>query len=276
MLDLHELTDDDLLLRAKAGDARSFGVLYGRHESDGVRYARRLIGSAADDVFAEAVTKVLEAIGRGYGPHHSFRPYLFTAIRSVAQDLGTQRARTVPMADPASIDLRDGAGLEEIDLADEAGLQPLLVEALADLSPAQREVLWYVEAEQRQPIEVAQKLGISPNAVSARAYRARHALRRRFLARYLLSGRTDAVCDEIRHQLDPYLRGELSLAERRVVEEHLDACDDCAVALGARSRTADLVVLPLAIGLMAMASLRWPAPPAVGAPWRPRSVREVG
>lgn len=181
MLHLDDLPDDALLHRAKAGDARSFGVLYARHVADGIRYARRLVGAAAEDVVAEAITKVLEAIDRGYGPRDSFRPYLFTAIRSVAQDLGPQRARTVPMADPAAVD--GGAVTEDpMDLMLETAVLPVLVAALADLTPAQREVLWYLDGEQRQPHEVAERLGISANAVSARAYRARRALRQRFLA----------------------------------------------------------------------------------------------
>lgn len=227
MLHLDELTDDDLLNRAKAGDARSFGVLYARHVADGVRYARRLVGTAAEDVVAEAITKVLEAISRGYGPRDSFRPYLFTAIRSVAQDLGPQRARTVPVADLADADL--GPVMEDaVDLLLETSMLPVLVDALGDLTPAQREVLWYLDGQQHQPSEIAERLGISPNAVSARAYRARRSLRRRFLARHLRERRRPAVCAEVQAQLEGYLRGSLSAASARSFEEHLDGCRACS------------------------------------------------
>ena len=73
----------------------------------------------------------------------------------------------------------------------------------------------------------ASSLGISPNAVSARAYRARRTLRRRILARALRPLSGPLVCIEIRHRLDAYVVGGLPTAVSKAIDQHLDTCAAC-------------------------------------------------
>ncbi|HWJ98619.1 MAG TPA: sigma-70 family RNA polymerase sigma factor, partial [Acidimicrobiales bacterium] len=180
MTDYTALSDDELLGLARDGDRFAYGELYARHQEDGRRYARRMVGAAADDVLSEAFTKVLGAIHRGHGPVDGFRLYLFTAIRGVAQRSGSQIARLVPMADldgDHDDDVRLDEMIDSVDGPDRA----LVLEAFGRLSKSQQEVLWIVDAEQRPPAELVDRFGLSPNAISARAYRARQAFRRAFL-----------------------------------------------------------------------------------------------
>src|ERR1700716_4064310 len=73
-------TDAELIAMVRAGDRRAFGPLYERHRAAALRVARLYArdAAAADDLAAEAFTRVLAAIGRGKGPDEAFRAYLYT------------------------------------------------------------------------------------------------------------------------------------------------------------------------------------------------------
>src|SRR4051812_36426783 len=72
----------------RAGDHRAYGPLYERHRRAALRVARHLARdeSAADDLAAEAFTRVLAALDRGHGPDEAFRAYLYTTLRRTAFD----------------------------------------------------------------------------------------------------------------------------------------------------------------------------------------------
>ena len=55
-------------------------------------------------------------------------------------------------------------------------------------------VLWRTEVEQQSPAEVAALLGLTPNGVSALAYRAREGLRQAYLQEHLVRASTPARC----------------------------------------------------------------------------------
>jgi RNA polymerase sigma factor (sigma-70 family) len=222
------LTDDELLGLARSGDRGAYGELYARHADAGRRFARRLAGRAADDVVAEAFTKVLGAIHRGKGPSDSFRLYLFAAIRTVAQRAGTVMRRTVPVADFDLEGAPDGVLDDVIDAVDGPD-RSVVLRAFGRLTRSQQEVLWYLDAEQRPPGELTDHFGLSANAISARAYRARQALRRSFLELHFDVPSIDehATCEAVRTQLAQHLRGQLDEVARDEVDEHLEECPRC-------------------------------------------------
>ena len=99
-------TDAELIRDVRAGDNDAYGLLYERHAPAAQRFARRLAGNphAADDALADAFTKILAAIRNGSGPTTSFRPYLFTAVRTTVIR-GTRWRKRVDLTDPAGWDL---------------------------------------------------------------------------------------------------------------------------------------------------------------------------
>lgn len=265
-----QLTDEELLDLTRSGDRAAYGELYARHEAAGRRFARRLAGPGADDVVAEAFTKVLGAILRGRGPVDTFRPYLFTAIRSVAQRTGAKLGRTIPMADLETEGEPDGLLDEVLDAVDGPD-RSVVLQAFGRLTKAQQEVLWYIDAEQRAPSELAEHFGSSPNAISARAYRARQALRRAFLELHFDVPSIDdrADCEAVRARLADHLRDELSEVERDEIEEHLEGCPRCRgllsqVAVLSKHHGA-VLPLPVVVG-MAFAAEGTGAPPGGAAP----------
>jgi RNA polymerase sigma factor (sigma-70 family) len=167
--------DDHELVRAvRGGDPEAFGVLFARHEPVARRVAARC-GPAveADDVVAEVFVGVLVQIRAGRGPTTSFRAYLLTGVRHEAGRRAATRRRCEPVADlePWSVDVAPSDADEH------------LREAYATLPSRWRRALWQLEVEGRRPRELADELGLTPNAVSALGCRARAALRAAYLER---------------------------------------------------------------------------------------------
>ncbi|RYJ02636.1 MAG: sigma-70 family RNA polymerase sigma factor, partial [Actinomycetales bacterium] len=175
---LADLDDLMLLDLARAGSEGAFDELYRRYSYPALRLARHL-GPAveADDVVAETFSQVLDQVRRGRGPQTAFRAYLFTSVRHEVGRRLKQRARVRVTDELEELDgtaTLHGGGLEGVE-------QELVRDALAQLPERWRLVLWRVEVEGLRPREVAEELGIRPNAVSALAYRARGALRQAYL-----------------------------------------------------------------------------------------------
>ena len=75
--DYTTLSDDELVLLARDGDAAAYGELWQRHSGIGKSIARRFYEVAdADDLVSEAFARILSTIQRGGGPRSGFRPYL--------------------------------------------------------------------------------------------------------------------------------------------------------------------------------------------------------
>lgn len=169
--------DAELIARARTGDTAAYAVLHGRHHDAAVATARALRRDPHDveDLVHEAFVRVLAALRGGGGPTEAFRPYLLTTLRHVAYDR-TRRARETPTA-PAEV-----GEVAWVDPHDDDADRDRLVAAFARLPPRWRSVLWHTAVEGRRPADVAELLGLRPNAVSALAYRARAGLREAYLA----------------------------------------------------------------------------------------------
>jgi hypothetical protein len=92
-----------------------------------------------------------------------------------------------------------------------------------------RTVLWQVEVEGRKPQELADALGLSPNGVSALAYRARAALREAYLKQHVAPEPVAAsrACRETQESLPALVRGTLAVRRELRVRTHLHGCASC-------------------------------------------------
>ncbi|GAA4168415.1 sigma-70 family RNA polymerase sigma factor [Gryllotalpicola koreensis] len=219
------LSDAALLERVRAGDKQAYGALWNRHHRAGINAARAITSAFdADDLVSEAFVRVLKAIERGNGPTAAFRPYLVTTIRSVAARWGAQPAELTPeefeAVDP---DSSDEAFAERFD-------QSLTVRAFNTLPQRWQEVLWYTEAEQLPPREVAAMIGIKPNAVSALAKRAKEGLRHAWVQAHIETVPAESECRWSIDRLAASTRKSLPAREQERLDAHLDECDRCPLA----------------------------------------------
>jgi RNA polymerase sigma factor (sigma-70 family) len=168
-------SDDELMARARGGDSAAFEALYLRHRATARRIALVLTASSADadDAVAEGFTRLLAALPRLAGRPIVFRAYLITTIRNVVTDRHRRMGR---------IEIRDefpecpclAEGDDRMITADE---QSLVRRALDGLPDRWRTVLWLTVVEGLSPAEVGRRIGVTPAAVVALAYRSRRGLR---------------------------------------------------------------------------------------------------
>jgi RNA polymerase sigma factor (sigma-70 family) len=242
-----DVADVDLVEATRRGDPDAYAELWQRHSGSGRTVARSWSSLDADDLVAEAFTRIYDAIRSGGGPTGAFRPYLFTTIRNTAASWGRARHETnletlESFEDP---DSTEAASLEALDRSTTA-------QAFRALPTRWQEVLWYSEVERMSPQQIAPLIGMSANATAALAYRAREGLRQEWIRAHLRDASAEPACRWTVDRLAAYTRGKLRPRETAKLEAHLDECARCTiVAAEARevgSRLA-LVLLPLAAGV---------------------------
>lgn len=271
-------SDAELITATRSGDQAAFGVLYSRHLPAARRLGLALTRnpSDTDDVVAEAFAKLLSALRDGGGPDIAFRAYLLTSVRNTFYDR-TRRNRKIDLTD--DMEAHD-PGVPFVDTAVEGLERSLAARAFARLPERWQMVLWHTEVEGESPADIAPLLGLTPNGVSALAYRARERLRQAYLQEHL-ADTAERECQWTAERLGAYVRGGLSNREKTRAEAHLAGCGRCPTLLaeltevnsGMRS-----VLAPLVLGSTAAAAYLSELPPVIGTAtaWVPGLLGWVG
>ncbi|MFK0040062.1 sigma-70 family RNA polymerase sigma factor [Paenarthrobacter sp. NPDC090517] len=243
--------DDDgrLIELVRGGDMSAFDGLYERHLSIASTVARRNVDnpSDAEDVVAEAFQAVLQGLVAGRGPDTFFRAYLLSTVTRLSHQRNRKAGKVLPSGDDSVLD----HALADSDAAINAFESRTVAKAFRTLPERWQAVLWYLDVERMKPAAVAPILGLSPNAVSALALRAREGLRRQYLQCHIAE-QPDGRCSEFASKLGNFIRGGLSAATERKVRDHLNGCSTCTAAL---SELKDVqgsmraVLLPLVTGV---------------------------
>lgn len=224
--DSEPISDSELIALVRAGDAAAYEELFVRHRAVALRYARRLSDSErAEDLCAEAFTKIFDLLQRGKGPDVAFRAYLLTTVRTSHLNNLRRGSREdlVPDHEPIS---RMMPVIEDPDARFDRNA---ICRAFYQLPERWRVVLWLTSVEGYTHDEVSERLGLKSNAVASLAFRARAGLRQAYLAEHLLEA-TEPRCRTVVQQLPTYLRDRVTPRRRRQVEEHLDGCASCTTA----------------------------------------------
>jgi RNA polymerase sigma factor (sigma-70 family) len=223
MASRRELSDAELISSVRGGDVSAYGDLFARHRDAATRLARQLVpGPDADDLVSEAFAKVLNVLLAGGGPDVAFRAYLLTAVRRLHVDKIRATARATPTDDLTPYE--DAEPFADTVIAGFEG--GAAAKAFASLPERWQLVLWHLEVEGQKPADVAPLLGMSPNSVSALAYRAREGLRQAYLQMHT-ADLVDPDCEWTHAKLGAYVRKGLSRRDVQKVEAHLDGCRKC-------------------------------------------------
>jgi RNA polymerase sigma-70 factor, ECF subfamily len=179
-----DLTDEQLVARARRGDEAAFLLLYERHHAAVFRFAARLLGSraAAEDVTHDCFLGL--AARAAYDPARgTLRNYLLGAARNRAFKLLARAGRECGADEDACASLAcESRG--PLDSLLEAERSEAVRRAVAGLPPLQREAVVLFEYEGLSLSEIAQIAGADIGTVKSRLWRARENLRRA-LAPYL-------------------------------------------------------------------------------------------
>jgi RNA polymerase sigma factor (sigma-70 family) len=243
-------SDAELISRVRGGDVAAYGELFSRHVQAANRLARQLVrGPDADDLVSDAFAKVLGVLQAGGGPDVAFRAYLLTAVRRLQVDRVRAGSRLQTSDDMSQFD----PGIPFQDTAVSGFESGAAARAFASLPERWQLVLWHLEVEGQKPADIAPLLGMSPNSVSALAYRAREGLRQAFLTMHLSDISADS-CRWVNEHLGAYVRHGLARRDAAKVEDHLQECRRCtAMYLELTEVNSDLraIIAPLLLGAAA-------------------------
>lgn len=217
-------SDPELIAATRTGDTTAYAELYERHVHSARRLARVLSRdpAGADDLVSEAFAKLLHTFREGGGPDLAFRPYMLRTLRNNFYDR-VRRDKKVEFTDDLT---RHDSGEIYVDPAVEGQERRYAALAFGKLPERWRMVLWHTEVEEDSPAKIATMLGMTPNGVSALAYRAREKLRQNYLSEHA----ADSPREECRWTVDRIgarVRGKLGEREAAKVDDHLDACVTC-------------------------------------------------
>ncbi|SEH56912.1 MULTISPECIES: sigma-70 family RNA polymerase sigma factor [unclassified Leifsonia] len=163
--------DAELISRVRQGQTSAYAELWIRHRPLALSVARHTDPHGdPEDPVSEAFTSVYVVLRAGGGPTTAFRPYLATAVHRSA--IRHARAR-------ASLSL--AVTLDEHSLDDPDALPSLdrlaVRETLAKLPPQYRQILVLMLVHGYDVRAAASQLGISYNATTILAMRARNRFR---------------------------------------------------------------------------------------------------
>ncbi|MFL6108637.1 MAG: sigma-70 family RNA polymerase sigma factor [Marmoricola sp.] len=213
-----------LIDRARAGDTGAWAELYELHAAPARRFAVRLAGAAdADDLVATAFERTFDLLNRGGGPIFGFRAYLLTTVRNAFIDHVRADKRFVWTEDHEHL-----GGLGAVaDPAVAMVESSVLAQAFATLPERWRAVLWQSVVEGDSLDALAERHGLTKNAVAALTFRAREGLRQAYLAEHVERA-ADPECREVRSSIPAFHREQLSARAAERVQHHLDRCYECA------------------------------------------------
>lgn len=238
--------DATLLAAARAGDKDALEALLARHQAQVYRFSRKMCRDPedAEDVLQDTLLAMARGI-RDFRGASSLSTWLYTIARSFCikkrrgQTAGAAHAALDPAGEPPAAALADAAHGPAEALASKQ-VEQALERAIRGLEPAYREVLVLRDVEGLTAPEVAEVLGITPQAVKSRLHRARLAVRDRVAPLLGLPREAPAApgtCPDVLRMFSQHLEDEISGDVCREMERHLATCPRCRGACDSLRRT---------------------------------------
>ena len=169
-------TDDELMVRVRAGDTQAFAELYERHGAALLTFLTRLTGDRrlGEDLLQETFVRVYRSRGEYQGTGR-FRAFLFTIARRLVIDW-RRRQNAMWLEDSEALDTlqapeRAEHRAEARDVADRVDA------AIQRLPASQREIVLLSRYAALSADEIAEVTGSTPGAVRVGLHRALRRLR---------------------------------------------------------------------------------------------------
>jgi RNA polymerase sigma-70 factor (ECF subfamily) len=242
-----EPSDDRLLTAARAGDRQALETLLERHQAQVYRFGVKMCQDPEDakDVLQDTLLAMARGV-RDFRGASSISTWLYTIARSFC--IKKRRRSKFAPEQERSLDTDLTAEAKQLaapgESPDEAlaakQVETALAEAIAALEPMYREVLLLRDAEGLTAPEVAEILGVTPQAVKSRLHRARLSVRERvapLLGMQLDLPPTPGTCPDVLAMFSRHLEGEISADLCADMERHVEACGHCRGACDSLKRT---------------------------------------
>jgi RNA polymerase sigma-70 factor, ECF subfamily len=240
---MSEVTDGELVERAKHGDALAMDQLLARHEQKIYRFGLRMCGNEDDarDVLQETLLSAFRNLG-GFRGDARLSTWLYQVARSFC--IKQRRRREGEPAQLESMDVHEVKALatdaSQPDVAAHAReVGEVIQAAMSTLPEEQREVLVLRDVEGLSAEDAAEVIGIEVGALKSRLHRARLQLKQS-LATVLDAQPADVGCPELQTELSAYAASEIDQAACARIEAHLSGCPRCAAACDSLKRTVSM------------------------------------
>lgn len=220
-----EPSDAQIIDAVRGGDIGDFALLWRRHVDSARRAAQAISPSSdPDDLVSEAFASILRVTKAGGGPSDAFRPYLLATLRNTA-------ARWTRNGSTLSIDMVSERDLppEDGDAFDRIAERSSIAAVFGTLSARHRTLLWYLEVEGMKPRELAPLMGMTSNAVSALAARARDGFRRAWLEAHIHDPSRPEDCRWFCERVVARRGRPMAADEARRFTEHMTVCGGCRI-----------------------------------------------
>ncbi len=174
-MNLDDVTDSELVILARQGDAEAFGVLVSRYLRPALAVAWEFAPTRddAEDLVQDAFHRALRGLPR-FDETKPFRPWFFTILRNVGRNAAERHSRWTSVAVPDELPTDENS---PEDAAHRAGLRERIDSGLDMLPPMQQTCFRLCDVEGFDGPEVAEMLGLSAATVRTHRHRARATLR---------------------------------------------------------------------------------------------------
>ena len=223
------MDDREIVTTIAAGDPAGLADAYDEYAGSLYGYCHWMLGDPDDAADAVQDTFVIAASRLGdLSDARKLRPWLYAVARNECQ---LRLDGTEPGLDGTEPGLDDGGDLDDpypgpAGRPDQAELREFVRTALGGLRPAEREVIELDLRHDLHGADLAAVLGVPRNQAHELAAAARGRLERGLGA--LLVARTGRrACPDLDMLLDGW-DGELTPADRKQIDRHIDQCDVCA------------------------------------------------
>ncbi len=179
---MHQLTDNALMLKVKAGDLDKLGLLYERHKKRlfGFFYNMNQNASISEDLVQNVFVRMLK-YKHTFTGEGSFAAWMFKTARNVNYDHHRKYKKENNQRDLESVayKLDDGQNFDsQMDKKDEVSL---LTKAMQKLPVEKREILVLSKLKEIKYHEIGEILGCSEGTAKVKAHRALNDLRTIYL-----------------------------------------------------------------------------------------------
>ncbi len=222
-----------LLAAARAGDAAAVEALLARYQAQIHRFGLKMCRDPqdAEDVLQETMIAMARGV-RDFRGASSLSTWLYAVARSfcVKKRRRSRFAPTLLSADGREAEqVRDPGRAPDEQLAGKE-VERALEAAIRDLEPMYREALVLRDVEGLTAPEVAEVLGITPQAVKSRLHRARVAVRDAVAPALGLPPDVPATpgrCPDVLALFSRHLEDQISAEVCQAMERHLAECPRC-------------------------------------------------
>jgi RNA polymerase sigma-70 factor (ECF subfamily) len=185
--------DVQLASLASAGDDSAFTTLVTRYHPAVFRWSLTfaLDPDEAEDIAQEVFVRAHRQLSQ-YRSDGLLEAWLYTITRRTASQLRrTQKRRKRLTLSPGARPLRDVYTTDPGGRVDRERAANVILELFSELPQRQREIFDLVDLQGLSPAEVAARTGMKPVSVRANLFKARSAIRAKFLATHPSYGELD-------------------------------------------------------------------------------------